>query len=640
MDPHFWVWVLMGGVAAWLLSRVLRPPAPEEQADAPTADRVAQLCRALSGDPTRDRPLMNRVLALGPGVVPTLLQVLAEDIREEGPPARLARLEDLLAEFGLAAVPPLAELLGRLRLTSGLAASLVRVLRRLGQPGLTALVTLALDQPALAPCLPRFRRPAAAGPFPPVAAEGGESAAASTRISSTSPAPVRIREAGKRDVSAAVSAALATRPGRLHRADLDRVVGLIAASPAVVDDLWAAWGAEGRALLLAWLRDWLPLAQGAHVAAGLADPADAVRAEAARLAALCVAPAWLPALAELATTGDAAGRLAAVRALRMWPVLEADEALVQAAGDADGAVAAAAIWSLAGRPQAALAAGVAAARVLEADPVGAVMAAEVASEAGDVGALLAALGTAAGPGQVVLVALLGRHLSRDPRARERLIRLAGGEARGARVLALQVLAAHRDPTAADLLASALAHPLDDDERFQVQLAARLLGPATQGPLVRRLTTDDPARLAHQLAVLRVQDHGDAVPALLHALEDARDPTLEATLGATLAMGGSAVVAAIDEALRLPGRGLVAPALHFLAAYGTREDLPRLVALFDRHPPLRGIVLALIELQGTDALPALQARLTRGGDDGPVLALERRIAILEATGRPQEVQKVV
>ncbi|MCA9528319.1 MAG: hypothetical protein KC549_18670, partial [Myxococcales bacterium] len=132
-------------VVGWLLLR--RPPPPPAD-DPDPAHRVEVLAAALTGDPARDRGTMNRLLALGPGIVPLLLAELSSALRvpDDSPPGRLARLEDVLSELGLAAVGPVGDALARVQPTSGLAGSLLRVIGRLGRPGVVALIQRTLRQ--------------------------------------------------------------------------------------------------------------------------------------------------------------------------------------------------------------------------------------------------------------------------------------------------------------------------------------------------------------------------------------------------------------------------------------------------------------------------------------------------------------
>ena len=107
---------------------------------------------------------------------------------------------------------------------------------------------------------------------------------------------------------------------------------------------------------------------------------------------------------------------------------------------------------------------------------------------------------------------------------------------------------------------------------------------------------------------------------------ARTVTQEkATLLANTPGIGAMTAEQVEDAM-----GLLTPTLGYLAAYCTAADLPLLVELFDRHPPLRSVALNLIEAQGARGRGALRERLRLGADDGPALAsLERRLAVLDA-----------
>ncbi|MCA9559082.1 MAG: hypothetical protein KC583_11010, partial [Myxococcales bacterium] len=200
-------------------------------------DRVEALCGALSGDPQRDRPLLNRLLALGPSIVPSLLEHLAELLRtpDGPPPRRVARIEELVSDFGLAAVPPVTDLLARLQPTAPLAPALTRILFRLGQSGARSVMQRGLRHPELAAFLPRFRH-----------LRRGDGATALFLTLRDAPGP-----AGD------------------HLATL---AGLLADAPEVLDKLWDAWDAPRRVGLLCFLADWLPLARPVDVRRGAADP--------------------------------------------------------------------------------------------------------------------------------------------------------------------------------------------------------------------------------------------------------------------------------------------------------------------------------------------------------------------------------
>ncbi|MCB9539723.1 MAG: hypothetical protein H6704_26220 [Myxococcales bacterium] len=560
-------------------------------------DRVEALCGALSGDPQRDRPLLNRLLALGPSIVPSLLEHLAELLRtpDGPPPRRVARIEELVSDFGLAAVPPVTDLLARLQPTAPLAPALTRILFRLGQSGARSVMQRGLRHPELAAFLPRFRH-----------LRRGDGATALFLTLRDAPGP-----AGD------------------HLATL---AGLLADAPEVLDKLWDAWDAPRRVGLLCFLADWLPLARPVDVRRGAADPHPQVQRAAARLAHLLVDPALVGPLSALARAGDAATRQVAVQALAAQPSLGARPALLEAAADADADVALQALIGCVRAHPAVADDALAAARALRGTPAHAMLV-EQAPLDGPPGGPLEPLFAALDGGEDALrglaAALLARHIEADPRARERLIRVADGSLGGDRVLAVATLARAHDPTAAELLVKCLRAPVDADARLHLQEAAQHIGEAALAPLARRLRPQAPGQVEGALAVLRAQPYAAAAPQLLRGLEDARSGYLEGLLAATLKVGGDAVRAVIDEALVDPRRGLLAPALRYLAAYACPADVDLLLTLFDRHLPLRSIILNLVEGQGEAARPALAQRIAAGGEDAIVTALEQRKALLDA-----------
>lgn len=561
--------------------------------------RVGRLCAALSGDPERDRPLLNRILALGPGVVPQLLDELAAIRRSTDgcEPARLAQIEELIADFGLAALGPVTDLLARLNPTAPLVPSLLRIIRRLGQPGLQAFVARALDLRDLAPFVGRLRF-----------------------ATPRSPEPAR-----------AVAAALAGRAPTLLRRDLETLAGLVADHPALVDHVWNDADPPTRVTLLGWLADWLPLARPEHIERGLADEDPAVRCAAARLAALLVEPRLLPRLVELAADPAEDCRRAAVHALGAQALDAARPPLLAALSDASPVVAREAAIGLArglAPPE-------------EEQPVAAALAGTVAAEllawsqTEDPLPLLAALDAPDPRDRQLAALLLVRRARHDPRARERLIRLAASDVADDRVVGLTALAAIGDAETPELLARALRAPPSPEALLDLQVAAQQVGEGAVLPLARRVKPSPPERIEATLAVLRVQPYAAGVPPLLRGLEDVRSGVVEGLLDATLHAGGETVREAVMDCLRDPTRGLVAPALRFLAAYAAADDARLLLSLFDRHPPLRGVILNLVEGLGGDAAGPLRRRIDEGGDDTVLTLLEERLALLsaceEATG---------
>jgi hypothetical protein len=559
--------------------------------------RVAQLCRALSGDPRRDRPVQNRILALGPGIVPLVLQEHAEVIRHPAGtrPGILARLEETVADFGLGAVPSVAAALARVQPTSPVALSLQRMLCRLGPGGAAPFLRAGLETPALAAYLPRWRSPHTT-----------------------------------RDPAGVLAQVLRDRPTTTLGEDLDGLAGLAGEHPAVLGELWTRFSGDGvrarevRQVLLRFQCQWLPLAQGALILRGLADPDPDVRLTAVRLADLVHEPGLLVDLVRRAASDPVPEiRAAAVRALGHAPAPDVRGALRDAASDPAVIVTIAARHALRRvAPQLTL--------PVPDDPAArGALDLLAASDARAVDPLLAGLEAASPLERRLATELLGEHVGADPRAKERLFRAVEGRDPELAATAVLALARAGEPEAAELLARQIRDAVAPDVLHILQETAQVLGPAATVPLARRLRPDAGGRVDVLLAVLRTVPYAQAVPPLLRALEAARATRAEGPIAATLAIGGPAVRAALDAGIQQPGRGLLTPALVWLAAYATPADLPVLLELLDRHPPLRGIVLGIIEALGEPAREALKARIARGGDDATLAAVEERLALLEA-----------
>ncbi len=207
--------------------------------------------------------------------------------------------------------------------------------------------------------------------------------------------------------------------------------------------------------------------------------------------------------------------------------------------------------------------------------------------------------------------------------------MADSDALDERVDAVRALSESADTTVAELLSRALREPPGDESLIRLQEAAQAIGEAAVLPLARRMRPEPPGRVEASLAILRAQPYASAVPPLLRGLEDARSGFVEGQIAATLYVGGPTVRERIYDALEHPSRGLLVAALRYLAAYAGPEDIPLLLSLFDRHLAQRSVLLNLVECQGEAAMPHLRARVERGGDDGPLEAIEQRLAVLEA-----------
>lgn len=595
--------VVLLAVAVVILVRALTQPDDDE----PDADvdprvpgvalRVQDLAGALTGRPEIDRALQNRLLALGPPAIPALLRVLTDRLREADAlaPTVLARLEETLADFGLSSLEPVLTQLGRVAPTSPQGASLLRVLDRLGPAGAAHALERLVVAPDLGAYLPRFRL-----------------------------------EAPSRDARSLLRRALTGAPSGRKRASLEALAGLVAAHPSVVLDLWAAWDDRGRATLLAWLSDWRPLAVPALVTEGLASSAAAVRLCAAHLAQglspEAVRDAVVHALLDPSSRLiDPQGEVRAVLvdAVADWSDPRDTPLLLALCSDPDDRVALAASAALFVRG---------ATPPAEREPTGRDEAGWFlvdAARRGQLEPLLAALDDTSQSLKRLSCVLLSPVISVDPRARERLMRAVEG--RDAELAAHAVLALARggDPQACELVPRPVRPGMSSETMGVLRRAVGLVGDAAAAPIARRLRGETGPRAEVLLSMLRALPLAPIVPTLLRALEASQGSRVEYAIAATLAAGGEAVRVVLDEVLEQPGRGLLAAALRYWALYGAPSDVPAFLRVFERHAALRGIALALLELQGVAARERLRAHIEGGGDDAMLLQLEARLELLEA-----------
>lgn len=596
--------VVLLAVAVVVLVRALTQPDDDDALDADfdprvpgVALRVQDLAGALTGRPEIDRALQNRLLALGPPAIPALLRTLTDRLRqpEAVAPSVLARLEETLADFGLSSLEPVLTQLGRVTPTSPQGASLLRVLDRLGPAGAAQALERLVVSPELGAYLPRFRL-----------------------------------EAPSRDARLLLRRVLLSTPASRQRASLESLAGLVAAHPGVVTDLWAAWDDRGRATLLSWLSDWPPLARPALVADGLASSAAGVRLWAARLAQGLppeeVRDAVVHALLDpqsrlLDPHGEV--RAALVDAVADWGETRDTPLLTALCGDPDERVALAASAALFVRGGAEPPEREASART----ELGWVLV--DAARGGHLEPLLAALDDEARSLQRLSCALLAPAVRVDPRARERLTRAVEG--RDAELAAHAVLALARggDSQAGELVPRPVRPGMSHEAGLVLRRAVGLIGDAAAAPIARRLRGETGPRADLLLSMLRALPLAPIVPTLLRALEASQGARVEFAIAATLAAGGEPVRATLEEVIEQPGRGLLAAALHYWALYGAPSDVPLYLRAYERHAALRGLALALLELQGAAARERLRAHIEAGGDDAVLLPLEARLDLLEA-----------
>ena len=121
---------------------------------------------------------------------------------------------------------------------------------------------------------------------------------------------------------------------------------------------------------------------------------------------------------------------------------------------------------------------------------------------------------------------------------------------------------------------------------------------------------------------------DKVDYLLQALEDIREERSRIELIQTVASNARVGRATIEDALKTQRKGLVLPALRFLAAHCQVSDASLLLHVYDNQLTLRSLVLSVLESLGPDAIDAMEQHIQAGGDDLALEALEKRLLILD------------
>ena len=195
--------------------------------------------------------------------------------------------------------------------------------------------------------------------------------------------------------------------------------------------------------------------------------------------------------------------------------------------------------------------------------------------------------------------MLALKATRDPRARERLIRMADSHATPDRIIAVHALARVGDRTAPDLLSRVIRSDDLAEHQLRLQEAAQLIGQPVAPMLARRLGSTSSSGAAMILSVIRSLPYVDSVPSLLHALEESCDERLFVHITNTLYIGGVSVQSAIADALRHSERGLLVPGLRYKANFPKQTDLPLILELYEHHPALRPLLLNQLEGFGVE-----------------------------------------
>lgn len=590
MNPVATILLLAFVVVAvmWLQARWAeeeRAAEDEGGGGSPQARATRELRRLASDDPEEVRQASNRLLSLGPGVIPALCDRLraGDDANHVGedPRGHQALVEDLVASFGLHAAPALAHSLRRVVFPSPMISAALRISQRVGPSTLQPLVTAIEEENVAGLGLVLHRCPGAP----------------ETHVLRTLPT---------------LGPDQATRALRVFAGTLEphaeSVVELFGRAPAPL-----------RRTMVRFFEGWpTPLAAEILVRAAH-DPDPELRAAGVRGVALLAAEAPAP-LREAVDDSNAAVRRAALMACGAVDPTAVQEALRHRVVDGPPGERVEAALALASSGGAA-----------DADTARAL---EKAADDEDPGVSLAALAALAvgghqqgcAPAFAALDAdtqdlrriaaralcLLAPH---DVRARERAFVLAEGDDPVTRAAACAGLVPCELRDLPRILARAVAQSAGDPvEHFHLRLAAQSLGEPALPDLLRLVRTAraDAALLAAELVAATGTDA--ALEGLLRSLPHRRGDAVGMTIRSHAAAFGPIALEVASGLLRM-GVGIIPTAIcEFVLQYGDAEDhadaLIEAIGLDDAH---RAPALAALECFSATSPQAVLNALDRRRD---------------------------
>jgi hypothetical protein len=214
-----------------------------------------------------------------------------------------------------------------------------------------------------------------------------------------------------------------------------------------------------------------------------------------------------------------------------------------------------------------------------------------------------------------------------PLAFERLLSLCSTSTDSQRVVATLSLALHNDQRALEGYRRCIQQSLPAELNIYMQQAAVRIG----APLARMITsrlvakgsgspTLDRTCLINQnghllLSQLRCINFESATDIVLELIEaDMKDP-MTGDLALTLQSGGVPIRQYNATALKQPERGLILPAVRYLGLCPDLDLLDELLNLFTDFDVVRNQVLTLVEYLDDEGLRAIERAIERGGTDG-------------------------
>ncbi|MEE2757333.1 MAG: HEAT repeat domain-containing protein [Myxococcota bacterium] len=574
---------------AFLLSRAFDARQVDDDLSDVQPDRIRGLLIQLRLESERQQRLLNQILALGPDIVPAVIKELRTVRAHEDPSAAhyLASLETLLSDFGLVAVPPICHELGRLPFGSPVIGHLTRALHRIGPSAIRPVLTAAARSPSPAPHL----------------------------LSVLNRWPDEAIHTVFRRMSASDSKTLMTVLAPIYMGQHSRLISL-----------WESACVEKRTQIINWATDWQAASLDQLIERALVSHDSGLRQSASRAARLTHSQKIIDTLVS-AWNGSTAEQKAFVEALVSQGAKVEIEGLIKAGLIRSAETLADALCALVTRPDAPI--SLAASQVdLSGSNLPALLVEGKTINQWNIDSLFAFIEAGEDPMVRFYIHALALQAGAAPRIRERLIRLAETGHGKTKTWAILALAKNNDEMASDVLIRAIRIGDDDMDYFTLREAAQYIGPSLNIPLFRRFAEHRPHTQQQILCIVRSLTGEDTVDYLLHALEDVRQDSARVELIQTMASSERVGRATIHHALKQQRKGLVLPALRFLAAHCKASDAPLLLHVYDNQLTLRSLVLSVLESLGPAAIDAMEQHIQAGGDDLALEALEHRLLILD------------
>jgi hypothetical protein len=588
---EFWFLVaamLLVGLTMSLTRAATNDDEPEDHESTVVEHRIAHILNSLSGDVEHDRLHLNQLLSLGAQVVPHLIADLRIGVSEDTvDPLRLALVEKTIVDLGLASVPYLLPELVRLKDASRLTPHLVRILQQLSRLDASAIMRHVIHKEEITWCLTHILRYA---------------------------------------TEASLSSFLLACPETYLSHALDTLAPQILEGNTVVSSVLARGSDKHRLILLQWIQRWAPANSSALLLESLADPRCAIRQTAIAGARLITDTRLLPELRALGAVPSPLQRYA-IDALVAQGSLTEHHTYVSACQSDDAHCVASALCALTTSCNTTMSH-----RWLPSQALPGALAQGIRDQV-TVGSLpmqtlFDCLESTYTPFRRFIIHVISLRAMDDGRARERLIRLTEDAHWPSRVWAILSLAKIKDPTVPELFANTLRATTDETHMAIFQEAAQHIGHELIPSLLRRFSMQEPAVAKRLLCVARGLPLGDHCSKLLHVLDDVHEPGLVLDICHTIRLAGPHAHRYVQHVLTEKTRGLMAPALRYLAVHGQEDDVAAILSVYDTQRNSRELSLSILEFIGAPAIHGIIHHIELGGDDQTLLTLEHRLHTLE------------